>query len=216
MRNNADHGVVKPTITKIQIGEVNICLKAGTVTALVGPNNSGKSHFLDQLEAQLAGVDSAFSKQNEGLITRADLQWQGRGHSSEESCASWASENLTISRSGRYEANVPEHFASHLTGLNRFLGLDEVQTIFSGASSLGCLVGYFVRRDSPLNRVQESYLKDLKEDSLAKRVWQDDAALKKVTEYFNEVFGEPLSVYDIGEGTIGYKIAPASEKMPRI
>ncbi|MGV0405270.1 ATP-dependent nuclease [Corynebacterium marquesiae] len=216
MRNNADHGVVKPTITKIQIGEANICLKAGTVTALVGPNNSGKSHFLDQLEAQLAGVDSAFSKQNEGLITRADLQWQERGHLSEESCASWASENLTISRSGRYEANVPEHFASHLTGLNSFLGLDEVQTIFSGASSLGCLVGYFVRRDGPLNRVQESYLKDLKEDSLAKRVWQDDAALKKVTEYFNEVFGEPLSVYDIGEGTIGYKIAPASEKMPRI
>lgn len=216
MGNNANHGVVKPTITNIKIGEANICLKAGTVTALVGPNNSGKSHFLDQLEAQLAGVDSAFSKQNEGLITRAEIQWQGRGHSSEEICASWANENLTLSRSGWYEANVPEHFSSHLTALNSFIGLGEVQTIFSGASSLGCLVGYFVRRDGPLNRVQESHLKDLKEDSLAKRVWHDNAALKKVTEYFHEVFGEPLSVYDIGEGTIGYKIAPTSENMPRI
>lgn len=216
MSNNANYGVVKPTITNLQIGEANICLKPGTVTALVGPNNSGKSHFLDQLEAQIAGVDSAFSKQNEGLITRVEFQRQGHGQLSEEICALWASENLTLSRSGRYEANVPEHFSSQLTAINRFISLDEVQTTLSGASSLGCLVGYFVRRDGPLNRVRESHLKDLKEDSLAKRVWHDQAALNKVTEYFHEVFGEPLSVYDIGEGTIGYKIAPASEKMPRI
>ncbi|MGV0405700.1 ATP-dependent nuclease [Corynebacterium marquesiae] len=216
MRNQIYRGVVNPTITKMQIGEENISLKAGTVTALVGPNNSGKSHFLDQLEAQIAGVDSTFSKKNEGLITKVEFQWQGRSHLSEEICASWASENLTLGRSGWYEANVPEHFSSHLTALNSFIGLEEVQTIFSGASSLGCLVGYFVRRDGPLNRVQESHLKDLKEDSLAKRVWHDKAALRKVTEYFHEVFGEPLSVYDIGEGTIGYKLAPTSKNMPRI
>lgn len=209
-------GVIKPTITKIQIGDRDIPLQAGAVTALVGPNNSGKSHFLDQLEAQIAGVDSAFSKQDEGLINRVEFQWLGQGCLSEDVCTSWANENLRFNHFEKYDVNVPEHFASNPTAVSDFLGLEEVKAILSRNSNLGSLVGYFVRRDGPLTRVQESRLKDLKEDSLAKRVWQDDAALKKVTSYFKRIFGEPLSVYDIGEGTIGYKIGAPSEDMPRI
>ncbi|MTE11145.1 hypothetical protein FKE98_12430 [Corynebacterium aurimucosum] len=216
MKTEGKSGLVKPAISKINIGDEEISIKTGSVTVLVGPNNSGKSHFLDQLEAQLAGADSAFSKCNDGLISGVEVRWQGQGDLSEETCLLWANQNLTIVPTGFYEVSVPKHFSSSLGSFGSYLDPDEVKTIFLETSILGKLVGYFVRRDGPLTRVQESFLKDLKEDSLAKRVWHDSEALAKVTKYFKEVFGEPLSVYDIGEGTIGYKIALPSEKMPRI
>ena len=206
----------RPVISRVRLGEESLSLEAGSVTALVGPNNSGKSHFLDQLEAQIAGADSEFSKRGEGLITELEFEWMESGSLTEATCASWANENLTLTQSGSYKVKVPEHFSSSLGGLGRFVQLDEVKAIFSGTSNLRSLVGYFVRRDGPLARAQESSLKNLTEDSLAKRVWHDDAALEKVTNYFAEVFGEPLSVYDIGEGTIGFKIAPPSNDMPRV
>lgn len=206
----------RPVISRVCLGGKSLELEAGSVTALVGPNNSGKSHFLDQLEAQIAGEDSDFSKLGEGLITELEIEWLETGSLTDEACALWADENLTLTQSGNYKVKIPEHFSSSFGGLGSFVQPHEVKAVFSGTSNLRSLVGYFVRRDGPLSRAQESSLKNLKEDSLAKRVWHDRAALAKVTNYFSEVFGEPLSVYDIGEGTIGFKIALPSNEMPRV
>lgn len=43
MKTEDKSGLVKPVISKINIGDEEISIKTGSVTVLVGPNNSGKS-----------------------------------------------------------------------------------------------------------------------------------------------------------------------------
>lgn len=216
MRNDNVASEPRPVLTHLVLNGETISLKEGMVTALVGPNNSGKSHFLDQLEARLAGVDSGLSKQSEGLIDSVKFRWKASGSSSTGDFSAWISRNLQRERSGYYGVVVPEHFSRGPERVQSLLSREEIVAIFSVPSSFNSLVGYFVRRDGPLSRVQESHLKDLREDSLAKRVRDSEKALLKVSSYFHEVFGEDLSVYDIGEGTLGYKLSAPSDNMPRV
>lgn len=216
MHNNYETSEPRPVLTELVLNGKAISLKEGMVTALVGPNNSGKSHFLDQLEAKLAGVDSDLSRQTEGLIDSVKFRWKASGSSDTGDFNPWISRNLQRRKSGYYDVAVPEHFSVGASRLQNLLSWDEIVTIFSTPSSFKSLVGYFVRRDGPLSRVQESHLKDLRDDSLAKRVRDSEEALSKVSSYFHEVFGEDLSVYDIGGGTLGYKLSAPSENMPRV
>lgn len=216
MHNDNVASEPRPVLTELVLNGETISLKEGMVTALVGPNNSGKSHFLDQLEARLAGVDSGLSKQSEGLIDSVKFRWKALGSSGNGDFSPWIRRNLQPEKSGYYDVVVPEHFSWGPDRLQNFLSREEIVAIFSVPSSFKSLVGYFVRRDGPLSRVQESHLKDLREESLAKRVRDSEKALPKVSRYFHEVFGEDLSVYDIGEGTLGYKLSAPSDNMPRV
>lgn len=191
-----------PRMSSIKLLGDSISLESGHIVTLVGPNNSGKTHFLDQLEAKLVGSDSKTIDQNSGLTKSLTIEWGPVKNFSRADFRILA--RSVIGPENEYGFFETEPLAGFDALVNSRLE-DLIEDIKDG-TRLGAWTNYFVRRDSPLSRVSEADPQLLSEDSAFGRVYRDIELVKIVSEYFKRVFHEDISAYQSGAGQIAFKM----------
>lgn len=199
-----------PRIIKLAMKDGSqINLGASAIVALVGPNNSGKSHFLRQLEALLAGRDSLSCKVEEGLVDSLEISWN-YGADLHNSAIRFVRERLIPFRANPefFEVANPDGF--DVFGHRDVLQFEEIMDIIQNQETLGPLSGLFVRSDDPISRAKEASLVQLADDTSTRRMREDSNAFEAVATGIREVFDVPLSIYEDGRGGLGLKLSEFS------
>ncbi|WP_080971149.1 ATP-dependent nuclease [Corynebacterium aurimucosum] len=199
---NVNAFLERPRISLIELLGDSISLESGHIVTLVGPNNSGKTHFLDQLEAKLVGADSKTIDQNNGLTKSLAVEWGAVKNFSRDDVRRLA--RSVIGPENKHGFFDIEPLAGFDSPVNSRLE-NLIEDVNDGAR-LGAWTNYFVRRDSPLSRVSEADPQLLSEDSAFGRVYRDIELVKNVSEYFKRVFHEDISAYQSGSGQIAFKM----------
>ena len=194
-----------PRISSIQLLNESIALDAGNLVVVVGPNNSGKSHFLDQLEARLVGEDSEVTKENEGLTKHLSIDWGPIKSFPENEFRALARD--VIGQENRYGFFEPETLPNFRT--RGSTTLDELISTVEAGSRLGAWTSSFVRRDAPLSRVSEADPKQLSSENSFSRVYRNEKLIQNVSHYFNRIFHENISAYLADSGQIAFKMGKA-------
>ncbi|WP_156774771.1 ATP-dependent nuclease [Corynebacterium genitalium] len=185
-------------------------LQPGTVVALVGANNSGKSHFLNQIRAELYGSAVAGVSPGQGLIDNVLVRWP------DENRIDFLRQVAEIEfpmRNGIYDVSLGPDYSAP----SAYLSDQTIAQLSTQDSTLGYFIEAFVRYDDPLSRINEANPKPLTEqDSTLVQLRKQDDSFGLVRKHFERIFNEPLEFGGIEEGYVSLLMAKPEEEMPRI
>lgn len=200
----------KPTIQAIRLKSGDaIPLQKDSILAIVGPNNSGKSHFLNQLRAHLYGESLAIADMNEGLISSIALRWPSG--ETEQYLSEVAERNFA--RDGSYyDPKLPYDVYGSTAAMNdRY-----ISELAAEDSRLGLFVDLFVRYDEPLSRISESERQSMENSSSALvRLYEQNEAYRAVQDDFRFIFDEEIHFHPL-QGRLNFFLGPQPEKMPLV
>ncbi|WP_297587750.1 ATP-dependent endonuclease [uncultured Corynebacterium sp.] len=201
--------MVAPYIKKIHFkngGSVH--LEPGTVLVAVGPNNSGKTKFLNQIHAQLHGNSVGDQSVDDGLVKTIEIEWQGSSKEVSASLVESARRNWR-ERDDYFDPDLPHSYA----GSHRFYGVADIQQLGEQNATLGPFVETFTRWDEPHSRIEESEEQNLERSRVAAvSLARNDDELEQVSLLFHEIFEEHLSVHDLRNGSVGFVLGEGPEE----
>ncbi|PMC64232.1 hypothetical protein CJ203_06640 [Corynebacterium tuscaniense] len=192
---------ISPYLSEIEFeGQDRVNLQPGSILVAVGPNNAGKSHFLAQLRAKLFGASINGTAPENGLITGVHFNWNTNHQTTEDHLVKLATNNWSP-LSGGFSAILPDGE----TKLSRYVSQEEIQQIANQDQTFKQFLELFVRWDEPISRILESEWQEPRQRGGASlRLAQHDSPLDKVSDAFNIIFKQPISVYDKRDGRIGF------------
>lgn len=201
---------------------LSISMEPGSVLVLVGPNNSGKSFFLNSIRAQVYGRRVSNAVPNGGLITEIEFEFDGGIEPDEAYVADFFTHRFdTNSHKLLMLPNAQiEDFESYPT-----LAIASIGGAIREFGAKALLAPFIMQFDEPLGRIHETDLKNYTydllhgEDSLVVKLLEPtsnkiETADKSVFSFFQEVFAEPLSFYE-RHGQVGLIISSVFEKASR-
>jgi len=200
---------MRPWIKRILLdNNDSIDLAPGQVLTVVGPNNSGKTHFLKQLLSQLYGDIVNEQSPNDGLITELELAWTSESSPSVEDQLQNLAYHLWEFRNPHFSPNLPNEFEHPYKPYT----VEEIRKVGLQKKTLGPFVDHFTRWDEPHSRIVESEKQTLGQSTTAAvSLTQNESERAEAVALFEKVFDETLSVYDLREGEVGFLLAEAPE-----
>lgn len=200
----------KPTIKAIRLKSGDeIPLQKDSILAIVGPNNSGKSHFLNQLRAHLYGESLAIADMNEGLIHSVELRWPS---DEREKYLNGVAERKFARSGPYYDPELPYD----VYGSTAALSDGYIKALAEDGSRLGLFVDLFVRYDEPLSRISESERQSMENSSSALvRLYEQNEAYRAVQDDFRFIFDEEIHFHPL-QGRLNFFLGPQPEKMPLV
>ena len=199
-----------PSIGTIMLkcGE-RIQLEEGSILAIVGPNNSGKSHFLNQLRACLFGESIEIADRDSGLIDSLKIRWPAGDR--EQYLWSVAVKKFP-QRNSYFDANLPYK----VYGSTGTFGEREIREIASSGDCFGPFIEAFVRFDEPLSRISESERQLMQDQSSPLiRLQTQKTAYEAVQKDFAFIFDENIYFHQ-HEGKLNFFLGEPTVSMPPI
>ena len=164
-----------------------ISIDASDVVVLVGPNNTGKSRTLHEIEAQV-------SESSAGIVVKnVTFEYSG----TVDELTSYIGEHSTLDESGRDPVFKGYRFVV------RSLQLSQLWT-----RKLRELTPFFCMRISTERRITDSdpiqavAFLDESASHPIHMLYKDDALERRISKYFYQAFGEHLIVFRLGGSTI--------------
>ncbi|MCG7255164.1 AAA family ATPase [Corynebacterium hadale] len=200
--------MVAPYIKKIEFKNgKSVHLESGTVLVAVGPNNSGKTKFLNQIRAHLYGGSVSGQNTNDGLINRIQLEWQGSEKEVSAALIESARRNWQ-ERNGYFDPDLPRNYETRTFSYRE----EDIRQIAKRKDTLGAFVETLARWDEPHSRVEESKQQSLQQSrAAAVSLARNDNELDQVSRLFHEIFEEHLSVHDLRDGFVGFVLGEGPE-----
>lgn len=196
-------------VIKLKSGE-QVRLEGGSILAIVGPNNSGKSHFLKQLRACLYGASIETVDRDAGLIESLGIRWPTADRKTYlQSVAAQKFER----RGAVFDAELPSRVYGSAASV--FTETD-IQAIASDGNCFGPFVETFVRFDEPLSRISESERQLMQDQSSPLiRLRAQKKAYEAVQKDFAFVFDEDIYFHQ-HEGKLNFFLGKPPTPMPLI
>ena len=203
---------MRPNVSNMRLGDGRqIPLGGQSVLAVVGPNNSGKTHFLRSVVAQLHGTTVDEVQPRGGLIEAIEVSWTDDGHTFDE-LRDRARNSFMEDALG----NLQVHNGVTYPGGNSFRP-ESIESLPGRTVDLGVYADLFVQFDDAVQRVGETEPKKLatpggyEKLSLVQRARESEVATGAIRHYFRGIFGSDVSYYDRGSGDIGFILASEVE-----
>lgn len=199
-----------PKIEAIKLKDGSeLVMREGSLVALVGPNNSGKSHFLAQLRAVLYGDSTADAKLSTGLIDSVRLCWPSRDFFG---FLETVADRVFSKRGEVWDANLPHA----IYGESGVFTVRDIERLVDNGNALGPFVEAFVRYDEPLSRIGESEKQPLSDLSTALvRLQRQDAAYEAVQRDFEYIFDEKINFWSYG-GNLSFFLGKSDVEIPKM
>lgn len=191
---------IAPSLTAIKLKTGReIALEPGSVLALVGANNSGKSHFLRQLQSILYDGTVGYVDRSAGLIKGVDIFWP------EGDTASYLRQvaKLNFKESNSiYMPNLPEDF--HGQGM---ISPSYISSMGVKPSKFGLFVEAFVRYDDPVSRISEANkLSASMGESMLTKLQRQNEVFEQARQYFKSVFDEEFHIARPDDRSLWYYV----------
>lgn len=200
----------RPTLQSIHLkSKQEIRLDTDSILALVGPNNSGKSYFIQQLRAILFGRSIATADIDRGLLESVEIRWP--------------TEDLSTYLRQVAEANFKDEGTYYnpdlpygLYGNSGIISKQDFSGWTHASNRFGEFIEAFVRFDEPLSRISESDRKSLEDLSSAiVKLRDQENAYDAVREDFRYIFDEEIN-FHIHGGKLTFFLGPRPCEMPSI
>lgn len=208
--NGLEHEPMHPTLQSIRLkSKEEIRLETDSILALVGPNNSGKSYFLQQLRAVLFGSSIATADLARGLLESVEIRW------STNDLPNYLRQvaEVNFEEDGTYyKPGLPYdvYGSSPLVSKRDFSKWAHIRNHF------GPFIEAFVRFDEPLSRISEADRKSLDDSSSAiVKLRDQEDAYDAVREDFKYIFNEEIN-FHIHEGKLTFFLGQRPCEMPSI
>lgn len=204
---------LSPYLSRIEFeGSSKVELEPGSVLVAVGPNNAGKSHFLAQLRAKLLGASLNGLDPQDGLISEVFFDWNPDSKTTADQLEALAFQSWRPMSDG-FSATLHDID----TELSGYLNREHIREIASQRSSFKQFLELFVRWDEPVSRILESEWQEPKPTGGASlHLARQDSPLEMVSDSFNDIFRQPISVYDKREGRVGFVLGKPDFQGPSL
>ncbi|MCT2338041.1 ATP-dependent endonuclease [Corynebacterium sp. p3-SID1056] len=208
--HNASLDLSKPTIESILLksnGEIR--LQEDSILAVVGPNNSGKTHFLKQLRSVLFGGRTLGINNDDGLIDSTRLRWPT--NDPRKYLLDFAAQNFP-KRESIFSLDLP----FEVYGSSGNISERDIEELAARGDIFGPFVESFVRMDEPLSRISETERQSMENlESALVRLKSQDVAYKSVRQDFQFIFDEEIHFHP-HNGKLNFFLGRPAVSMPSI
>lgn len=199
-----------PRIQAIKLkDDSELVMREGSLVALVGPNNAGKSHFLAQLRAVLYGGPTADANPSTGLIDSVRLSWPDRDL---RKFLEMVANRMFSKRGEVWETNL----SYDIYEASGVIAVPDIKELADDGNVFGQFIEAFVRYDEPLSRIKESEKQPLNNLSAALvRLQRQKAAYQAVQKDFEYIFDEQVSFWPYG-GNLSFFLGKPDVEIPKM
>ena len=177
--------------------------------AIVGPNNSGKSHFLAQLRAVLFGSSTSDAQLSVGLIESVRLSWPTPNL---RSYLEMVADRTFPKRRDLWDSSLPYDIYEQ----GGSFSTRDIEKLAERRDSFGHFIEAFVRYDEPLSRIEETRKQPLHDLSTALvRLQRQDDAYRAVQADFEYIFDEKVSFWPY-EGKLNLFLGESQTEIPKM